>query len=305
MKSMAAVVPARPSKLSVPVSQTYGRLGVLGGQVQRLDLCRGFAACVHEADVRAEELVRRAEQEVAAHGAHVDGAVQRVVHGVDDAPGAGGAGQRGRARDIVHGADGVRRVAQGHDLGATWLDELFEGRPVERAGREVHRDLADHDAALRELQPGAAVGLVIERRDHDLVTGLQAAPEGFREEVREGGHVGAEADLVRVAAEEVGAGRVSLGDRRVGLLAGGEAAAVVGVVVDEVLVNGVEHALRRLRAARPVEIGGRPPVDRPLEGRELAAHVGDVVLGHGLPSGRACTRAPAVAGTPSVSRRRA
>ena len=96
MKSMAAVVPAMPSWFSVPVSQMYGGSLLLGAQAQRLDLLRGVAARVHEADVRAEELVGRAEQEVAADGAHVDGAVQGVVHGVDDAPGAGVAGQRAR-----------------------------------------------------------------------------------------------------------------------------------------------------------------------------------------------------------------
>ena len=157
-----------------------GRLRVLGGQAQRLDLSRGLAARVHEPDVRAEELVGGAEQEVAAHGLDVDRAVQRVVHGVDDAPGAGVAGERGGPRHVVDGADGVRRVAEGDDLRLPRPDELLERRPVERAGREVHRGLADHEPALLELQPGTAVGFVVERADHHFVAGLQAAARAPR-----------------------------------------------------------------------------------------------------------------------------
>src|SRR5665647_2576325 len=101
MKSIAAAAPASPSWFSVPVSQM-----------------NGARARVHEAHVWAEELVRRAEQEVAAEGAYVDGPVQRVVHGIDDAPGAGLAGQLRGTGHVVDGAHGVGGIADGDDFGA-------------------------------------------------------------------------------------------------------------------------------------------------------------------------------------------
>ena len=66
MKSIAAVVPAIPSWFSVPVSHTYGGSGSWVVRRTGSSTLGGLAARVHEPDVRAEELVGRAEQEVAA-----------------------------------------------------------------------------------------------------------------------------------------------------------------------------------------------------------------------------------------------
>ena len=101
-----------PSWFSVPVSKLHGgavsAVASFSGSQARADVAAG----VQEPDVRAEELVGRAEQEVAVDGAHVDGPVQRVVHGVDDATGApSGVRQVGGAAHVVDGADGVGRVA--------------------------------------------------------------------------------------------------------------------------------------------------------------------------------------------------
>ncbi len=233
--------------------------------------------------MRAEELVGRAEQEVAADGPDVDRPVQRVVHGVYDAERAGVACERDGSRDVVHGAHGVRRVADGDHLGLAGLHELLERAPVEAARLEVDGRLTDDRAALGQPLPGSAVGLVIELGDQHLVAGADVAGDRIAEQEAERGHVGAEADLLPVAAEEVGAGFVRSLDDGVGLFRGHERAVDVAVVIRQVVDDGVEHTLRRLCAARAVEVGGWLAVDHPPEGGELAADVRDVKRGHGSP----------------------
>ena len=189
-------------------------------------------------------------------------------------------------RDVVHGAHGVGGVADGDDLGLARHDELLEGVPVEGAGLEVDGDLADDCAALGQPHPRAAVGLVVELRDHHLVAGADVARDRVAEQEGERRHVGAVGDLVPGAAKEVGAGLLRALDDGVRLLRGGEGAVDVAVVVGEVVEHRVQHPLRRLRAAGSVEVRGGLTVDRPPERGELAADVGDVERGHGLTSGR-------------------
>ena len=94
---------------------------------------------------------------------------------------------------------------------------------------------------------------MIERGDDDFVAGFQFAANRPGERERDGGHVLAEDDLVLIAIEEIshrGAGR---GDDGVCSSTGFERAAGVGVGVEEVILDGVHHLFRYLRAGRTVE----------------------------------------------------
>ena len=66
------------------------------------------------------------------------------------------------------------------------------------AGLLVDLPLADLDAALGELAPGAGIGLVVLVGDDDGVARLQPAGEGIGEHVGVGGGRGAEMDPVRL-----------------------------------------------------------------------------------------------------------
>ena len=69
-----------------------------------------------DAEVRAEELVGRAGEEVDARRRHVDRAVRGEVDRVDVEERPRRVRRLGRARDVVHRPDGVRRPADGHEL---------------------------------------------------------------------------------------------------------------------------------------------------------------------------------------------
>ena len=144
---------------------------------------------------------------------------------------------------------------------------------VEVDGRVV-ADLGEANLeaeVVRELEPGRDVAVVVEPRHDDLVAGLELPADRPREREVERGHVRAEDDLLRAAAEERGAGPARLVDERLGHPARLVGPADVGVRLAQVPRDRVDHLVRHLRAARPVEED-----ERPVERREAAADGGDV-----------------------------
>ena len=115
---------------------------------------------------------------------------------------------------------------------------------------------------------------MIEAGDDDFVSGLELAANGATHGEREGRHVGAEDDFVSAAVEEVGHGAARFGDHGVGATAGGVSSAGVGIVVAQVVGDGVDDTLRDLRSAGAVEEGGGMAVHGLGERRELGADVG-------------------------------
>ena len=119
------------------------------------------------------------------------------------------------------------------------------------------------------------------RRHDDLVTRLEGRPDRSAEMERERRHVRAELDLVRRGGtEQVGYRGVGLVGHRVGPPARGERTAGVRVRVAEVARDRVDHPLRDLGAARPVEEDGRPAVVLTGEGRELRPDSVDIEREH-------------------------
>ena len=113
---------------------------------------------------------------------------------------------------------------------------------------------ADLEAeVVGQLQPRRDVAVVVEAGDDDLVAGLESATGGAGERERQRGHVGAERHLVGRAAEEAAGGFAGRIDDVHGPLAGLERAADVGVGLAEIRRDGVDHLVRHLRPAWPVE----------------------------------------------------
>ena len=113
---------------------------------------------------------------------------------------------------------------------------------------------------------------MIERGDNDFVAGLQIAANRPGERERDGGHVLAEDDFVAVAIEEVGHGGTSRSDRGVVAAAGFERATSVGVRVEEVILDGVHHLFRNLRASGAVEECGWVAIYLEFQRRELFSY---------------------------------
>ncbi len=158
----------------------------------------------------------------------------------------------------------------------------FEVLEVERDVVLSDVDLADrHPSVGGHRLPGRDIRLVVECRDDDLVAGPERRADRAPDVEGERRHVVAELDLVRArGTEEVGNGRVGLVRDRVAQLTRGERAAAVGVGVREVVADGVDDALRDLRAAGSVEKCDRATGLLPGEGREFGAQGIDIEGGH-------------------------
>ncbi len=201
-----------PSWFCVPVSSAVRR--VLGrrlelGQVEGLD--EGLPAPQH-AHVGPVELVGRAGEEVGAERGHVHEGVGRVVDGVDEDERSLRVGEVGGPADVALRAERVRGRA-----------DREEARPrAEDGGEVVHVELArlgaephgpHHEVPLpRELSPRVHVRVVVELGDDDLVPRRPAPAEGAAQVEGQRRHVGAEGDLRRLPAEEVGEGRARRGE---------------------------------------------------------------------------------------------
>ena len=160
-----------------------------------------LAARVREPEVRPEELVRRAEQHVHPRRGHVDRPVRGVVDGVDPGERSDLMREVGDAGGVDERPDSVRRPREGDDPRP--LRE--QGGEVVEIQRRVVPDLREHHAHAEvalELEPGRDVAVVVEPRHDYLVAGGELPADRPRKGEVEGGHVRAEDDLLRSAAEE-------------------------------------------------------------------------------------------------------
>ena len=234
------------------------RLGGGRAHLVRAPALEQLGAAEGDAEVRAVELVRRADEHVGAERGRVDRCVRRVVHGVCPGERAGVVRQLDDAVRVGQRARGVRGEWEGDDPRP--LGELpLEVVEVER------RVVADVDEADRqveivgELEPGRDVCVVIEPRHEDLVAGRERSADRAGEHEVERRHVLAEDRLVGLATQEVGGREPGLGEQGVAAPAATEAAAEVRVRLAQVGRDGVDHRVGALRAAGPVEERGRSP----------------------------------------------
>ncbi len=229
-----------------------------------------FPLSIENAHVRTEEFVSRANEEIAVDGADVDCSMGRIVNGVDVAERSGLARQAHNFGDVVDGAHGVGGVSHGDQFRATanFCRQILH---VERAIGFVELDGADGHTFFFKGFPRGEVGVVIEQCEHDFVAGAEVSSEGAAQGEGERGHVRAEDDFVSIAIQKVGHGGPRLINDAIGIVAGLKGAVGVGVIASEIVGDGVDHALRHLRAAGAVEKDGGISVDGLRERRELRA----------------------------------
>ena len=181
-----------------------------------------------DADVRAEPLVGRAGERVAAERGDVDRAVRRRVDGVDvhaRARGVGGGDDAGQVRDRADRVGGVGDRDPACAVGEHGLHRARGQLERLRVGLgEAHR----RAVALGVDDPRGDVGVVVEPRADDLVAGLERAADGAGERHRQRGHREAEDDLRGRRAEQRAGARAGGLDELVGGVRGGEHAALVG-----------------------------------------------------------------------------
>ncbi len=207
---------------------------------------------VRDSQVRPEELVRRADEDVDSPGGDVGRHVRGGVNGVGPGQRAGAVRQLHDPRDVGQRADGVRRDGEGDDAGARGKLCLEIGEiDVTFVGDVGEADLEAE--VVGQLQPRGDVPVVVEARDDDLVSGFEPAARSAGERERQRGHVGAERHLVGRAAEEAAGGLARGIDDAHGPLAGLEGPADVRVGLAQIRGDGVDHLVGNLCPAGPVE----------------------------------------------------
>ena len=218
-----------------------------------------------KAEMRPEELVRRAEENVDAEGRDVDRPVRCVVHRVGPGKGTRLVREPDDPPRIRDRPDGVRGEREGDDTGALG-QLLLEVVEVEgRVGVDFHEAHLKIEV-VRELQPRRDVAVVVEACDEDLVAGRERPSERAREREVERRHVLAEDRLRGRTAEEASRGGVRQLDELVAAAAGGERSAEVRVGLAEIPGDRVDHGTRALSSAGSVEEG-----DAGAESGELCA----------------------------------
>ena len=187
--------------------------------------------------------------------------------------------------DRVDGAEGVRDVGDGHHAGAR-IEQLFVLLHEEFAAL-VHGNDAQFGVLLfAEHLPGDDVGVVLHRRDDDLVAGLHvlAAP-GTADQVDAFGGAADEDQFIFAAriqkALGLGAGFLVGGGGALGELV--NAAVDVGAVHFVEAADGIDHRERLLGGGGAIQIHQRLAVDVLLEDREILPDPLHVKIGRERP----------------------
>ncbi len=165
--------------------------------------------------------------------------------------------------NVVNGADSVGGVVDRNDLRCPG-ELLLEIVHVQGAGFRVDPDLLDHYPPVGKLLPGTSVTLVIDLGDEHPVAGLQFSNQRLGQQKGQGGHVGAKGNFFRIAVKKVSEGLPGIVDDFAGFPAGGKITVEVSIGPHQVVNHGVDHHLRHLVTAGPVQKGDRIAVDDPL-----------------------------------------
>ena len=233
------------------------RLQARGTHLVRPPRLEQLGAPVCETQVRAEELIRRADEHVDAQVGHVDRPVGCVVHGVRPRESAGVMRELHDSLRVRQRSDRVRRK---------WKRD--DARPVRELTLEIavveRRVVCDVDEAdlhvqvVCELEPRRDVAVVVELRDEDLVARPKGSADGARQREVERRHVRSEDRLVRLAAKERRRRQAGLRHERVAAAARAERPAEIRVRLAQVARDRVDDRVGDLRAPGPVEERGGP-----------------------------------------------
>ena len=123
------------------------------------------------------------------------------------------------------------------------------------------------------LEPGAAVGFVIQLGDEDFIAGLEGAGDGVGQDEIEACHIGSEGDGFRAFRAQQGSDLCAgVVDELISFPGGDKLAMCIGVAMAVYIHHRVDDRLGDLGASRAIEVEDRAAVDDSFQGRELAAN---------------------------------
>ena len=233
------------------------------------------------ADVRSEELVGRASQEVGAKIANVDADVWNGVNRVD---------KDQRSHPVGHCSDFANRIDSADRVGGQpdcqnagpLSEKAFEVVKSECAVRRIDIQVADRRAGVGRCQHSRRdIGVVIQSGHDDLISRPPGSCERSAERERQARHVLAEHDFIGVVgSEQIGNGAMCFLNEGSDLSTGGKQSAFIGISMREAIGHGINHDLRHLASAGFVEERGGLPTYLPSKSRELPPTGLDIQAAH-------------------------
>jgi len=153
------------------------RAGGRGARLVGAPLPQHLGPPAGHAEMRAAELVRRADQHVGTDGPDVHRLVCRVMDGVHPGERPGLVYELAHAPGVGDRTDRVRGPGERDHLGAR--PELALQVPEVQRGVVVQRDVPDHQVpVMRDLQPRRDPGVMVQAGHENLVARLEGACGG-------------------------------------------------------------------------------------------------------------------------------
>jgi hypothetical protein len=178
-------------------------------------------------------------------------------------------------RHVIDRSHGVRRIPDRNEFRA-WTDGARHIRHIEGAFFGVDIDHPNDGALFFERFPGCDVGIMIQARQDNLITGTNVTPKCAADRKGQRGHVWSENHLVRSTPQKIshsGARRVN---RFVSAATGCKCAMSIGIVVDQIIGDSIDHPLRNLRSAWTIKKHGGMSIHFLRQRRKLCANPGQI-----------------------------
>src|SRR5260370_3090482 len=178
-------------------------------------------------------------------------------------------GELNRATVIIHCSQRIAARAERHDFGVL-IDQALEIIPIKLAAFGINLGHIQGYARLKDQRlAGRNVSVMLELSDHDFIARPEFATQRARQVIDHCRRVGAEHDLIRRGVQKIRKRITGCFDDRVGFVTGRIIPVSVGIVIQQIVRDGVHNDARRLRAAGAIEVGNWKTVVYSLQSRKL------------------------------------
>src|SRR6266850_2789957 len=178
-------------------------------------------------------------------------------------------GQFNRATVIIHRSQRIAARAERHDL-SILIDQALEIIPIKLSAFEIHlRHIQRYPTLDHQRLPWRNVSVMLELSDNDFIARPECAAQRARQVIDHRRRVRTEHDFIRGGIQKIRKRITGCFDDRVGFVTGRILPVSVGIVIQQIVRDGVDYYARRLRAAGAIKISNGKTVVYSLEGRKL------------------------------------
>ena len=183
----------------------------------------------------------------------------RVMDRIDETHRTSGVRQPRNLRNGIDCADGVRRIANRHQLRLR-AELALQVVKIESAIRFANVHGTNHHALFFKCFPRRIICVVIEHRKQDFVTRLELSSDRPRQSQRDRGHVLAEDHFFGRTVDQIRHRGARPGNRVVCATACEERTVGIRIRFEKIFLHGVHHLPRNLCSGRSIEKRSLLPV---------------------------------------------